>query len=62
MPEAPDYPALLLLITSKVNVQTLNAENVNVILITANCTDHLQPMNFSVNKVAKEFLRNTIQL
>jgi len=28
-----------------------------VILIPANCTDRLQPLDISVNKAAKEFLR-----
>ena len=35
----------------------LDASNVNVILIPPNCTDRLQPLDLSVNKAAKEFLR-----
>ena len=34
----------------------LDDNNINVILIPANCTDRLQPLDFSVNKAAKEFL------
>ena len=33
----------------------------NVILISPNCTDRLQPFDVSVNKAAKEFLRNEFQ-
>ena len=34
----------------------LEDNNVYVAIVPANCTDHLQPLNLSVNKVAKEFL------
>ena len=30
-------------------------------LISPNCTDHLQPLDISVNKAAKKFLRNEFQ-
>ena len=30
---------------------------VHVVIIPANCTDHLQPLDLSVNKAAKDFLR-----
>ena len=39
-------------------VQLLSANNVHVVLIPPNCTDQLQPMDLSVNKPAKEFLRS----
>ena len=32
-----------------------------MILIPANCTDRLQPLDLSVNKAAKEFLRRSFQ-
>ena len=35
----------------------LDSNNINVILIPANCTDRLQPLDINVNKAAKEFLR-----
>lgn len=35
----------------------LDNHNINVVLIPANCTDRLQPLDLSINKVAKEFLR-----
>ena len=39
-------------------VQLLSDNNVHVALIPPNCTDQLQPMDLSVNKPAKEFLRS----
>ena len=36
----------------------LDSHYVNVVLIPANCTDRLQPMDLSVNKAAKDFLRS----
>ena len=35
--------------------------SVYVVLITANCTDRLQPLDISVNKPAKDFLRKQFQ-
>ena len=35
----------------------LEENNVRVVIIPANCTDRLQPLDLSVNKVAKDFLR-----
>ena len=40
----------------------LDSKNINVILIPANCTDRLQPLDISVNKAAKEFLRKKFHL
>ena len=31
--------------------------NISIALVPANCTDRLQPMDVSVNKAAKDFLR-----
>ena len=39
-------------------VQLLSDNNVHVVLIPPNCTDQFQPMDLSVNKPAKEFLRS----
>ena len=35
----------------------LDTNNISVILVPPNCTDRLQPLDLSVNKAAKEFLR-----
>ena len=39
-------------------IKLVDAENINVVLIPVNCTDHLQPLDLSMHKAAKEFLRN----
>ena len=39
----------------------LDSNNVNVDLIPPNCTDRLQPLDLSVNKAGKEFLRRQFQ-
>jgi len=39
----------------------LDSNNINVVLIPPNCTGRLQPLDLSVNKSAKEFLRNEFQ-
>jgi len=41
--------------------QILEDNNIEYVCIPANCTDRLQPLNVSVNKPAKEFLRETFQ-
>ena len=62
----PDHPALLLFdnfkgqCTEKL-LRLLDSSNVSVILIPANCTDRLQPLDLSVNKAAKEFLHKAFQ-
>ena len=35
----------------------LDSNNINIVLIPPNCTDRLQPLDVSVNKSVKEFLR-----
>ena len=39
----------------------LIANNVHLLIVPANCTDRLQPLDISVNKAAKEFLRREFQ-
>ncbi|MCY3929117.1 MAG: hypothetical protein OXG81_12660 [Acidobacteria bacterium] len=61
-----DHPALLLFDNLKgqcteMLLKMLDAENINVVLIPANCTDRLQPLDLCVNKAAKDFLRNEFQ-
>ena len=35
----------------------LDSHNINVALVPANCTDRLQPLDLSINKDVKDFLR-----
>ena len=63
----PDnYPALALFdhfsgqITSKI-FSKLDSNNISYVLIPATFTDRLQPMDLSVNKSAKNLLRNCFQ-
>jgi len=42
-------------------LQILEDNNVERVCIPANCTDWLQPLDVSVNKPAKEFLREKFQ-
>ena len=39
----------------------LEENHIDVLLILANCTDSLQPLDISVNKAVKEFLQNEFQ-
>ena len=39
-------------------LKLIDEHNVNVVLIPPNCTDKLQPLDLSVNKAAKDYLRN----
>ena len=39
----------------------LSANNIHIAVVQANCTDRLQPLDVSVNKAAKEFLRAKFQ-
>ena len=61
-----DHPALLIFDNFKAQctsdlLQTLDKNNINVVLIPPNCTDRLQPLDISVNKAAKEYLRQQFQ-
>ena len=61
-----NHPALLLFdnfkgqCTEKL-LKLLDSNNIDVVLIPPNCTDRLQPLDLSVNKAAKEFLRRKFQ-
>ena len=39
----------------------LRNNHIHVMIVPANCTDRLQPLDVSVNKAAKEFLRRQFQ-
>ena len=41
--------------------QLLKENNINFVIIPANCTDRLQPLDLSFNKAAKMFLRSRFQ-
>ena len=60
------YPALVLFDNFKGQctdslLQILTKNNIDYIFIPPNCTDRLQPLDVSVNKVAKSFLRDCFQ-
>ena len=62
----PNHPALLLFDNFKAQctgtlLTHIDAHNVYVVLIPANCTDRLQPLDISVNKPAKDFLHKQFQ-
>ena len=46
--------------TSRV-LDSLHKNNIHIVVIPANCTDRLQPLDVSLNKSAKEFLRRKFQ-
>lgn len=57
-----DHPALSIFDNFKGQItkdisQLLEDHNIHVVRLPANCTDRLQPMDLSVNKAAKDFLR-----
>ena len=61
----PGHPALLLFDNFKAQctediLKLLDAKNIDVVIISANCTDRL-PLDLSVNKAAKEFLCGKFQ-
>ena len=62
----PDHRALLLFDNFKAQcttplLQILDNNDINVLLIPPNCTDRLQPLDISINKAVKEFLRGKFQ-
>ena len=61
------YPALVVYDRFKAQctsdvLQILRENHIDTLLIPASCTDQLQPLDVSVNKSAKEFLRKKFQL
>ena len=62
----PDHPALVLFDVFKGQCtenlhKFLEDNNISAVLVLANCTDRLQPLDVSVNKPAKVFLREQFQ-
>jgi len=63
---ASDYPALLTFDNFKAQctpaiLRLLDQNNISVMLVAANCTDRLQPLDLSMNKSVKSYLRNKFQ-
>ena len=63
---AADYPALVLFdnFSGQCNekiLKLLDVNNINCVMIPANSTDLLQPMNLSVYKCVKDYLRKQFQ-
>ena len=61
-----NHPALLIFDNFKAQctkdlLKFLDDNNIHVVLIPANCTDKLQPLDLSVNKASKDFLRSKFQ-
>ena len=61
-----DQPALLIFDQFKGQVtekmfELLEENHVNIVLVPANCTDCLQPLDIIVNKPVKSFLRKQFQ-
>ena len=58
----PEQPAVMIFDNFKGQcteelLKFLDLHNINVVLIPSNCTDGLQPLDFTINKAAKKFLR-----
>jgi len=61
-----DHPALRIFDNFKAQTTSsilkfLDSHNLDVVLLPANCTDRLQPLDLSVNKPAKDFFRSQFQ-
>ena len=61
-----DHPALLIFDNFKAQttssiLKLLDSHKLDIVLLPANCTDRLQPLDLSVNKSAKDFLRSQFQ-
>ena len=42
-------------------LELLEENNIDIILVPANCTDRLQPLDIRVSKAAKNFMRDQFQ-
>ena len=63
---ASDHPALVLFDVFKAHLiddvrKRLEDNNILYVVIPANCTDRLQPLDLSVNKPAKDFMKSKFQ-
>ena len=61
-----DYPAFVLFDNfngqcTESLLKLLDVNNINIVIFPANRIDQLQPMDISVNKFAKEYLRKRFQ-
>ena len=42
-------------------IELFEENNIDIVLVPANCTDRLQPLDISVNKAAKNFMCDQLQ-
>ena len=61
-----DYPGLVIFDNfngqcTEVILKLIDENHINVVIILANCTNRLQPMDLTVNKALKDFLRSQFQ-
>ena len=59
-----DHPALVIFngqCTARGGTQNIDDNPIEHVVVPANCTDQLQPLDLSVNKPVKEFLRRKFQ-
>ena len=61
-----NQPALLIFDNFKAQttssiLKLLDSYNLDIVLLPANCTDRLQPLDLSINKAAKDFLHLQFQ-
>ena len=62
----PDHPALVIFDKftgqgTESLLELLEANHIHVVMVSANCTDRLQPLDVIVNKSAKNFLQQQFQ-
>ena len=62
-----DHPGLAIFYCFKVHLteavsKLLEDNNIHLVIVPANCTDRLQPLDLSLNKPVKEFLCKKIEI